>query len=325
MPAPATRSRPKGTQPRMKRARRWMGAFVALVGLGSCLEAATPPPQSVPVPAPVTVATPPPPVPRAPSVPLGDFVFKGSMIQGGVLIGSAPAGTTRLTFNGAAVPVAPDGKFLVAFDRDAPSLATVTAALDDGRIISRTLTVNPRAWNISRLSTLPKFPVPMPQFEALRPAELTQINAARRIDSGSEGWRQPFLWPATGRISTLFGSQRIYKNGEAGSYHSGIDIAVPAGTPVLAPADGVVILASDHPFLLEGNLLMIDHGMGLNSALMHLSRIVVTNGQAVKRGQIVAYSGATGRVTGAHLHWTLRWRDAKIDPLLVAGPMPGGR
>jgi murein DD-endopeptidase MepM/ murein hydrolase activator NlpD len=91
---------------------------------------------------------------------------------------------------------------------------------------------------------------------------------------------------------------------------------------VLAPADGVVILASDHPFLLEGNLLMIDHGMGLNSALMHLSRIVVTPGQAVKRGQIVAFSGATGRVTGAHLHWSLRWRNAKIDPLLVAGPMP---
>ena len=155
------------------------------------------------------------------------------------------------------------------------------------------------------------------------PGEIAQINAARRQDTGSMGWRQPFMWPATGRISTLFGSQRIYRNGEAGAYHSGTDVAVPAGTPVLAPADGVVILASDHPFLLEGNLLMIDHGMGLNSALMHLSRIVVTPGQAVKRGQIVAFSGATGRVTGAHLHWSLRWRNAKIDPLLVAGPMPG--
>lgn len=307
----------------MKRARRWMGAFVALVALGSCLEAATPPPQSAP--APVTVATPPPPPPKMAPVPLGDFVFKGSMTQGGVLIGTAPTGATRLEFNGSAVPVAPDGKFLIAFDRDAQPTATITATLDDGRIVTRTLTVSPRAWNISRLSTLPKFPVPMPQFEKIRPGEIAQINAARRQATGSEGWRQPFLWPATGRISTLFGSQRIYKDGQAGSYHSGIDIAVPAGTPVLAPADGVVILASDHAFLLEGNLLMIDHGMGFNSALMHLSRIVVTNGQSVKRGQVVAYSGATGRVTGAHLHWTLRWRDAKIDPLLVAGPMPGTR
>lgn len=258
-----------------------------------------------------------------PTVPLGDFSFKGSMIQGGLLIGTTSPGTQRVSFNGDEVPVAPDGRFVIAFDRDAGPAATVTATLDDGRSASRTLTINPRAWDISRLSTLPKYPVPMPQFEKLRPAEIAQINAARRQDTGSMGWRQPFMWPAMGRISTLFGSQRIYRNGEAGSYHSGTDVAVPAGTPVLAPADGVVILASDHPFLLEGNLLMIDHGMGLNSALMHLSRIVVTSGQAVKRGQIVAFSGATGRVTGAHLHWSLRWRNAKIDPLLVAGPMPG--
>jgi murein DD-endopeptidase MepM/ murein hydrolase activator NlpD len=258
-------------------------------------------------------------------VPLGDFSFKGSMIQGGLLIGTAPEGTVRVSFNGEAVPVATDRRFVIAFDRDAGPAATVTATLGDGRSVSRTLTINPRSWNISRLATLPKYPVPMPQFEKLRPAELEQINAARRQDTGATGWRQAFLWPATGRISTLFGSQRIYRNGEAGSYHSGTDVAVPTGTPVLAPADGVVILASDHPFLLEGNLLMIDHGMGLNSALMHLSRIVVTPGQAVKRGQVVAYSGATGRVTGAHLHWSLRWRNAKIDPLLVAGPMPGIR
>lgn len=303
----------------MRRSRRWVLGLAALTALGSCVESGAPP---APHPVPVTVTTPPPPAPRMPTVPLGDFSFKGSMIQGGLLIGTAPAGTRRVRFNGDDVPVAPDRRFVIAFDRDAGPTAIVVATLDDGRSVSRTLTINPRAWDISRLSTLPKYPVPMPQFEKLRPAEIEQINAARRQDTGAAGWRQPFMWPATGRISTLFGSQRIYRNGEAGSYHSGADIAVPTGTPVLAPADGIVILASDHPFLLEGNLLMIDHGMGLNSALMHLSRIVVTPGEAVRRGQVVAYSGATGRVTGAHLHWGLRWRNAKIDPLLVAGPMP---
>jgi len=305
----------------VKRARRWALGLAALIALGSCIAADGAPPQRSL--APVTVATPPPPAPRMPPVPLGDFSFQGSMIQGGLVIGTAPAPTARVLFNGGEVPVAPDGRFVIAFDRDAGPAATVAATLDDGRTVSRTLTINPRAWNISRLSTLPKYPVPMPEFEKLRPAEIDQINAARRQDTGAAGWRQIFQWPATGRISTLFGSQRIYRNGEAGAYHSGTDIAVPQGTPVLAPADGVVILVSDHPFLLEGNLLMIDHGMGLNSALMHLSRIVVTPGQAVRQGQVVAYSGATGRVTGAHLHWSLRWRDAKIDPLLVAGPMPG--
>ncbi len=304
----------------MKRARRWVFGLATLIALGSCIE---PPPSAAQRPVPVSVSAPPPPTPKMPPVALGEFNFRGSLIQGGLVIGEAPAGTMRLTFNGAVVPIAADGRFVIAFDRDAGPVAQVEAVLDDGRSISRTLTINPREWNISRLSSLPKYPVPLPQFEQLRPPELAQINAARRIDSGSQGWRQPFMWPATGRISTLFGSQRIYRNGEAGSYHSGIDIAVPAGTPVLAPADGVVTLASDHPFTLEGNLLMVDHGMGLNSAFMHLSRIAVSSGQSVRRGQVIAWSGATGRVTGAHLHWSLKWREAKIDPLLVAGPMPG--
>lgn len=121
----------------------------------------------------------------------------------------------------------------------------------------------------------------------------------------------------------MFGSQRIYQNGEAGAYHSGTDIARPAGTIVVAPADGVVVLAADHPFTLEGNLLMIDHGMGLNSAFLHLSRIDVKTGDRVTRGQAVGAVGMTGRATGPHLHWSLRWREARIDPLLMAGPMPG--
>jgi len=164
--------------------------------------------------------------------------------------------------------------------------------------------------------------VPAPEFARVRPGELEQIVAARRIAAVSDGWRQAFTWPVTGRISTLFGSQRVYANGEAGSYHSGIDIARATGTVVVTPADGVVILAADHPFTLEGNLLMIDHGMGLNSAFLHLSQIQVHVGDHVRRGQPIALSGATGRATGPHLHWSLRWRDAKIDPLLVAGPMP---
>ena len=301
----------------MKRTRRWIFGIAAMIVLGSCVEA----PQKLP---PVPATRPQPPAPRMAPVPLGDFLLSGSMIQGGLVIGRAPAGTARLTFNDDPVPVAPDGRFLIAFDRDAAPTASLLAITYDGRSVSRKLTISPRAWNISRLGTLPKYPVPMPQFEKLRPPELEEINAARQVQTNAEGWRQPFHWPATGRISTLFGSQRIYRNGEAGSYHSGIDIAVPQGTPVLAPADGVVVLASDRPFTLEGNLLVIDHGMGLSSELMHLSRIAVRAGDRIERGQLVAYSGATGRVTGPHLHWGLRWRNARIDPLLVAGPMPVG-
>ena len=252
---------------------------------------------------------------------IGPFALEGQLIQGGVVLGTAPRGTTLLTLDGAAVAIAPDRRFLIAFDRDAGPSKTLVARLGNGREVRAPLSIAPRAWDISRLNTLPKYPVPKPEFERQRPAELGQIVAARRMRAESQGWRQPFLWPVVGRISTLFGSQRIYR-GEPGSYHSGIDIARPIGTPVLAPADGVVVLATAKPFTLEGNLLLVDHGMGLNSAFMHLSRIDVQVGQHVRRGQPIGTVGRTGRATGPHLHWGMRWNDARIDPLLVTGPMP---
>lgn len=299
----------------MSRARLWLAA--ALVPLvASCVG----PPAERPVPPPPAQA----PLPTPTPTPAGpaDFILSGETEQGGDMIGTVPGGTISLTFDGRAIPIAPDGKFLIAFDRDAGPSAFLVATLGDGLRVTKTLAIAPRAWNISRLDSLPKFPVPSAEFQRLRPPELAQIKAARSEDHAVDGWRQHFAWPATGRISTLFGSQRIYKGGEKGAYHSGIDIAVPTGTPVRAPADGVVILASDHPFTLEGNLLMIDHGMGLNSAFLHLSHIDVSVGDHVRQGQVIAESGATRRATGPHLHWGLEWRGARIDPLLVAGPMP---
>lgn len=259
---------------------------------------------------------------RAPVPQADGFAFDGAMIQGGTVLGKAPSGTTILRFDGAPIPLAKDGRFLIAFDRDAGPSAELVAILGDGREVRRTLAVSPRAWQIERLDTLPKYSQPAEAFLKARKPELAQIGAAREIHTDAQGWRQSFLWPVTGRISGLFGSQRIYKGGEKGSYHSGVDVARPTGTTVLAPADGVVILAADHPFTLEGNLLMIDHGMGLNSAFLHLSRIDVKLGEHVRRGQPIGAVGMSGRATGPHLHWSMKWRDARIDPLLVAGPMP---
>jgi murein DD-endopeptidase MepM/ murein hydrolase activator NlpD len=257
----------------------------------------------------------------AQTAPAASIRVQGSISQGGLLIGDAPAGTVRLALDGVAVPVASDSRFAIGLDRDAGPTATLAATLRDGRVIERRLAVAPRSWSISRLRTLPKVPLPQPEFNRRRPAELARITAARSLVTDAAGWRQRFAWPTVGRISTLFGSQRVYANGEAGSYHSGIDIARATGTPVRAPADGVVILAADAPFTLEGNLLMLDHGMGLGSAFLHLSRIDVRVGDHVVQGQPIGLVGATGRATGPHLHWSLRWRDAKLDPLLATGAM----
>ena len=259
-------------------------------------------------------------LPAGPSTTTSTFRWTGTLSQGGLILGTAPAGARAVMLDGRPVALSPDGRFLVGFDRDAGPRASLTATFPNGHAVTQDLTIAPRAWRIERLDTLPKFPAPDPVFAKLRPPELAQIVAARARTTDAQGWRQAFAWPATGRISGLFGSQRVYK-GEPGSYHSGTDIAVPTGTIVTAPADGVVILAADHPFTLEGNLLMLDHGMGLNSAFLHLSRIDVKPGDHVRQGQPIGASGMTGRATGPHLHWALRWNDAKLDPMRVAGVM----
>jgi hypothetical protein len=257
-----------------------------------------------------------------PSVRTADFALTGELTQGGWARGRVPSGTAALTLDGKPVPIAPDGSFFLAFDRDSGSSTMLSARLANGTAAVRTLSVSPRAWRIEHIPIGPRPGArPSEAFRIRREAELAQINAARAIDSGSQGWRQRFVWPAKGRLSGLFGSQRIY-NGTPGSYHSGTDIATGAsGTPFVAPADGVVILAVASPFTLEGNLLMIDHGMGLNSAFLHCSQILVKQGEAVKQGQVIGRIGMTGRATGPHLHWSIKWRNARLDPILFTGPM----
>jgi murein DD-endopeptidase MepM/ murein hydrolase activator NlpD len=276
---------------------------------------------------PPTKETPPKPVATAPEVKItqepvhAQFAFEGAIMQGGAVIGTAPSGTANLRLGSMGVPVDDDGRFLIAFDRDAGPEAMLTATLADGRTVEKALAVAPRTWRIERVD-VPLRPVKDNEaFLAIRKPELERIAAARAIRSDSKGWRQRFAWPRIGRISGLFGAQRIYQ-GVPGAFHGGVDIAGATGDIVSAPADGVVVLAADKPFTLEGNLLIIDHGSGLNSAFLHLSRIDVKEGQHVTKGQPIGAIGGTGRATGPHLHWALKWNEARIDPMLVAGPMP---
>lgn len=240
--------------------------------------------------------------------------------QGALLRGTAPKGIVSLDLDGVNVPVAPDGAFLLGFNRDAPPLGVLTVSFADGAVVSEPLTVAPRSWRMEFIALAARGGAPSEAFMTRRKPELEAIAAARLRSSDSQGWRQPFIWPATGRVSGIFGSQRVYA-GEPGSFHSGVDVAGAVGTPVVAPADGVVILAAQTPFSLEGNLLMIDHGMGLNSAFLHLSAIEVKDGERVQQGQLIGRIGATGRATGPHLHWSMKWNDARIDPQLLVPAM----
>lgn len=256
-------------------------------------------------------------------IPLGGQVpvLQGQAMQGGLVRGRGQGGATLL-LDGRPVPVAADGSFILGFDRDAGPSALLVQRSRAGEETRLAIAVLPRAWRIERVNAPYRAGRTTAEFEALRPGELARIAAARGRVTDAQGWRQLFRWPAIGRQSGWFGAQRVYQ-GKPGGYHSGADVALPTGAPVTAPADGVVVLAASTPFTLEGRLLMLDHGAGLSSAFLHLSRIDVTDGEAVRQGQLIGAVGATGRVTGPHLHWGLQWRGAKLDPLLVAGPMPG--
>jgi biotin carboxyl carrier protein len=291
----------------MIRVRRWGLGAALLLAMTGCVMASAP-------------ASPPALSPSRSDA----FSFVGTMSQGGMLIGTAPRGTVSLTLDGADVPLASDGRFLIAFGRDHGPSATLIASRLDGTGITDRLMITPGTYRIEALP-IPKYQQPEAEFLKIREGELAQIKAARAQAAiiQSDGWRQSFVWPMIGRVSGAFGAQRVY-NGEKGSYHTGEDIAVPIGTPVRAPADGVVILAATgDPFTLEGHLLMVAHGMGLDSAFLHLSHIDVKVGDVVKQGQVIGESGMTGRATGPHLHWALTWRGERIDPKLVAPAMPG--
>ena len=244
------------------------------------------------------------------------FSLSGELTQGGWVRGIAPAGTTKLTLDGAPLPLAADRTFFAAFDRDAGRGAMLVAELANGQRVEKPLAIAPRSWNIEHINAARRPDGPTEAFLAKRKPELARIETARAMNAASEGWRQRFIWPVKGRISGRFGSQRIYR-GEPGAYHSGLDISTgTSGTPFAAPADGVVVLAAQTPFTLEGYLLIIDHGAGLNSAFLHCSAISVREGERVKQGQMIGRIGATGRATGPHLHWSIKWRDARLDPLL---------
>jgi murein DD-endopeptidase MepM/ murein hydrolase activator NlpD len=217
-----------------------------------------------------------------------------------------------------------DGRFFAAFDRDAGPQATLSATLRDGRTVQTPLAVSPRAWQIEHVDTPLRPGGATPEeFARRRQPELARIGAAKALETGSEGWRQDFIWPVKARISGRFGSQRVYRGGEAGTYHSGLDIAGGAGTVYVAPADGVVVLAAvDNEFSLEGHLLIVDHGQGLNSAFLHASQLLVHEGDRVKQGQPLGRIGMTGRATGPHLHWSLTWRGRRLDPLLFVPSLP---
>lgn len=247
-------------------------------------------------------------------------VFPASVQQGAMVIGKVPAGST-VTHAGRTLRTTGYGTVVFGVGRDATGPLVVLVVCPDGRREAPRIAVQPRDWPLQHVNGVPPKTVDPPPAIAERIArEQARVSQARVRDDARADFAQAFLRPVDGRISGRFGRARVY-NGKPGSPHSGMDIAAPTGTPVRAPAAGIVTFA-DRDLYLTGGTLLVDHGHGISSNFLHLSRIDVAVGDRVEQGQVIAAVGSTGRSTGPHLHWGMSWFDVRIDPQLVLDRTP---
>ena len=250
-----------------------------------------------------------------------ELVLRGEAIEGGLIYGRTLPGSV-VRQDGEKIRVGPQGHFLLGFHRDAPKSSSVHVMLPDGTTIERSLTVQDREYRIQKIDGLPSNRVTPRKPEELKRIRKDIVDAkkARSRDDDRQDFLDGFDWPLVGPITGVYGSQRIL-NGKPRRPHYGVDVAVPVGTPVKAPADGVVTLAVPDMFF-SGGTMIIDHGHKLTSSFLHLHKLHAKVGDRVTRGEVVAEVGATGRVTGPHLDWRMNLRDLRIDPQLLAPPMP---
>ncbi len=238
-----------------------------------------------------------------------------SVAQGGVAFGRVPPGVS-IEIDGRAVRVSARGEYLLAAARDATAPLEIAMIDVAGARRVHRVSVVPRTFAIERVNGVPPATVDPPPAIAARIArEQASVAAVRTRDDDRQDWREGFDLPVKARISGVFGSQRIY-NGTPGTPHSGFDLAAPQGTAVRAPAAGVITFAAPDLYL-TGGTLVLDHGHGLSSTFLHLSRIDAKVGARVARGAIVGAVGATGRATGPHLHWGMNLFETRVDPQLL--------
>jgi len=249
----------------------------------------------------------------------GAEILSGTAIEGGLIIARTnPA--NRILLDDNAIEIAENGVFVIGFHRESDVPVSLRIIAPDGKMMTSNLTPRQRDYNIQRIDGLKQTMVTPPANVLARiKADSKAVRAAREQETPLGDFWRGFDWPARGRISGVYGSQRIL-NGKPRQPHYGIDIAAPRGTPVRAPASGKVMLVKDLYF--SGWTVVIAHGLGVNSSFLHLDQVDVKAGMMIKRGDLIGTIGATGRATGPHLDWRIDWQGRRIDPGLLVSPMP---
>jgi len=245
------------------------------------------------------------------------LTLNGQLTQGG-LIRAQTAAAAKVYLDDRALQVSASGDFIFGFTADAPEQVKLILEMPDGQRTEKILEIAQRTYEVQRIDGLdPKKVRPPPEVHERIAREVTMISRVRTISSDNLDAFDEFIWPLKGTITGVYGSRRIL-NGQPRSPHYGVDIAAPEGTAVKAPAGGTVSLIEDMYF--SGITMVIDHGYGLSSTLLHLSKAHAAVDERVEQGQVIAEVGATGRVTGPHLDWRINWFGSRLDPQSVVPP-----
>jgi murein DD-endopeptidase MepM/ murein hydrolase activator NlpD len=239
------------------------------------------------------------------------LTFRGSLDQGGLVVGLTMRGA-KVRVGDLPVLVSPQGVFAFGLSYDCASPIHVMAEFADGSSEASDVTALARQYQVQNITGVSEqFVSPTPEeIERMRREHALVVDARKRETDGV-GFTEPFDWPFPGILTSEYGSQRVI-NGKPMGPHLGVDIAAPEGTPIRAPADGVVTIADD--FFLEGGFTMLDHGHGVSSCCLHQSERKAAVGDKVARGEVIGLVGKTGRATGPHMHWGLAWFQVKLDP-----------
>lgn len=244
--------------------------------------------------------------------------LQGEPQPGGLLIGETEP-DVQVFLGDKSLVVDDQGFFVLGFGRDDEG-SHVLRLKQQQKEETWKLDLRTREWNIQHVRGVPPQTVsPPPEVHERIGREAAAVSRARSVESQMTGFRESFIWPVTGRITGVYGSQRIF-DGEPRRPHFGVDIAAPEGTEILAPASGVITLAEQDLFF-SGGTLIIDHGLGVSTTYLHLSELRVEPGEQIEQGQVIGLVGATGRATGPHLCWRLNWFQQRLDPKVLVGEM----
>lgn len=247
------------------------------------------------------------------------FIDLPTQAQAGALVlGRVPTGS-EVRLAARPVPVAADGRVAFGLPYDARDPVEISVRLPNAITIAHRLSVRPRVYPVQRVDGLPQHTVtPDAKLQARIDAENAQVGRLRADSSGEPAFDGLFIDPvANARTTGVYGAQRIL-NGVPRQPHFGLDRAAPTGTAIRAMAAGRVELAAPD-FVLTGGTVMIDHGLGVHSTYLHLSRIDVAVGDEVAAGDLIGAVGMTGRATGPHLCLRLNWYEVRLDPALALG------